>query len=631
VDGRPPVILGLIWTIILYFQIEENTKHIGDYQSQSASFGSDSRRRSSGWKVGARNALLQWCKEVITPKFGIHVDNFGASWRDGRAFVALISALNPDLFVKLEDFEGLLTLHALQGKSNQSRLKIAFLIAEKEFGIYPLLDPEDVDVSNPDEKSIMTYVAQFLNKFSSKETKITRSTTLEHQETSEKKNDRCASVAYTSSKLVQPLPKRPSSSKSHQSNLPLSSKIEQLRAWLTTTNQFFESINLKKEQRRLSYVDYQQFKKELEAQQTLYAHLKSQHEIQDMKQDSLWKDIDTNWQRVETQLRHLQWILDTALPGELGIIGEWVNQGEAFLTSDDEPVQFNEDSAALLNQKIDDHKQFFENYERTMEQLRQWTSKAGPDVPSEQLQSLVKRLHLIGPKACKRGFHLKFLEHKCCILAFLNLTENKLRLWTRKCGPEDNVLHVLNQYKAFVSKNKIFQEFHKAFLEFKDVSEDYKNNANIAVHERTEIDKFIEDVSQKWSAISTELQHVQAHLNEVLSNWQQWNSSYAAMENYLNEAFDRFEGDEAQIQHFLEDLDQWKMHYSMLQTTSSFLMSACDENIASNLQQKMAVIHCNWSYLLQYAEKYGSDTLNRATFDDNLSNWKHGLLKPIIL
>ena len=75
------------------------------------------------------------------------------------------------MFVKLEDFEGLLTLHALQGKSNQSRLKIAFLIAEKEFGIYPLLDPEDVDVSNPDEKSIMTYVAQFLNKFSSKVSK----------------------------------------------------------------------------------------------------------------------------------------------------------------------------------------------------------------------------------------------------------------------------------------------------------------------------------------------------------------------------------------------------------------------------------------------------------------------------
>ena len=40
----------------------------------------------------------------------------------------------------------------------------------------------------------------------------------------------------------------------------------------------------------------------------------------------LWKDIlDTNWECVETQLRHLQWILDTAscaIAGELGIIGE---------------------------------------------------------------------------------------------------------------------------------------------------------------------------------------------------------------------------------------------------------------------------------------------------------------------
>jgi len=56
-------------------------------------------------------------------------------------------------------------------------------------------------------------------------------------------------------------------------------------------------------------------------------------------------------------------------------------------------------------------------------------------------------------------------------------------------------------------------------------------------------------------------------------------------------------------------------------------MNACDENIASNLQQKMAVIHCNWSYLLQYAEKYGSDTLNRATFDEELKQLENWLTK----
>ena len=78
----------------------------------------------------------------------------------------------------------------------------------------------------------------------------------------------------------------------------MASKTEQLRAWLTTTNQFFESINLKKDQRRLSYTDYLQFKKELEAQEPLYSELKSQHEEKNLGSEIIhsWKDIDTNWQ-----------------------------------------------------------------------------------------------------------------------------------------------------------------------------------------------------------------------------------------------------------------------------------------------------------------------------------------------
>lgn len=88
---------------------------------------------------------------------GIEVRDFGASWRDGVAFLALIDAIKANL-INLADMRKAST-------SNKQRLETAFNVAENNLGIARLLDAEDVDVEKPDEKSIMTYVAQFLHKY----------------------------------------------------------------------------------------------------------------------------------------------------------------------------------------------------------------------------------------------------------------------------------------------------------------------------------------------------------------------------------------------------------------------------------------------------------------------------------
>ncbi|CAL4137964.1 unnamed protein product, partial [Meganyctiphanes norvegica] len=176
VDGRPSIVLGLIWTIILFYQIEENTRQIEqlgrvmDADRCDSPFTGDSgggisrdrppsvtRRTQAAekWKMGAKKALLEWVRHVITKRFGIIVNDFGTSWRDGNAFLAIIHCINPRL----------VNLQAMTGASNKARLDEAFRIAEQELGIAHLLDSEDVDVNKPDEKSIMCYVAQFLNKY----------------------------------------------------------------------------------------------------------------------------------------------------------------------------------------------------------------------------------------------------------------------------------------------------------------------------------------------------------------------------------------------------------------------------------------------------------------------------------
>lgn len=65
------------------------------------------------------------------------------------------------------------------------------------------------------------------------------------------------------------------------------------------------------------------------------------------------------------------------------------------------------------------------------------------------------------------------------MIAFLHLTENKLRAWTVKYGREEKVQQLLEQYRNFVSRNRIFQEFNKAYQDMQQVVEEYKSEGKV--------------------------------------------------------------------------------------------------------------------------------------------------------
>lgn len=131
VDKNLLLTLGLTWTIINKFQIE-------DISVEEAT---------------ARDALLLWSKKNTQGYEGVNVKNFTDSWNDGLAFSALINKFRPDVL-------------EFQKKEPLENTKEAFEACNK-LGLYVYLDPEDVVTPSPDEKSIVTQVAEYFHFFAS--------------------------------------------------------------------------------------------------------------------------------------------------------------------------------------------------------------------------------------------------------------------------------------------------------------------------------------------------------------------------------------------------------------------------------------------------------------------------------
>ncbi|XP_060798780.1 microtubule-actin cross-linking factor 1 isoform X5 [Neoarius graeffei] len=135
-DGNPKLTLGLIWTIILHFQISEI------YVSGESG------------DLTAKEKLLLWTQKATEGYPGIRCVNFSSSWSDGRMFNALLHRYRPDL----------IDMELVARQSNRDNLEQAFEIAES-LGVTRLLDAEDVDVPSPDEKSVITYVSSIYDAF----------------------------------------------------------------------------------------------------------------------------------------------------------------------------------------------------------------------------------------------------------------------------------------------------------------------------------------------------------------------------------------------------------------------------------------------------------------------------------
>jgi len=125
-------------------------------QLDSASEGGGKKVTIDRSPSSIKQMLLDWCARQVRDYDNVKISNFSSSWNDGMAFCALIHRFYPRCF----DFK------KLNPKARKANFKLAFTVAEKEGGIAPLLDVEDmVRMKNPDWKCVFTYVQMYYRRF----------------------------------------------------------------------------------------------------------------------------------------------------------------------------------------------------------------------------------------------------------------------------------------------------------------------------------------------------------------------------------------------------------------------------------------------------------------------------------
>ncbi|KAF1431238.1 Nesprin-2, partial [Spheniscus magellanicus] len=405
IEGKPSIVLGLIWTIIFHFHIEELARTLActynqpsldcssavDCSPKASRSAKKSAKIKERWKISATKALLLWAKEQCSLHGSINVTDFKSSWRSGLPFLAIIQTLRP----------GLVDLEKAKARSNKENLKEAFRIAELELNIPRLLEPEDVDIMNPDEKSIMTYVAQFLQ--------YSRNLPESEEDMQEKVREAMSWSAAQEKKLAKLL--------IDTENETYYQKYKEMMSFIEAFNQgknpFLPVLSSKRSEAELS-----------EGQ----------------------KQMREEWDKLISQINEWKVKLDQMLPSPLDSIEAWLQEVEHLQAEDLPDLQDPFKAIFVFREIIVMFKGLmdcFDSHLDTLQSFKNEDEKNMPLVLPEKLEEMKRRL-FSNIRFTNSNTFLEYHYGLCSAIA--NEVMLKLNIWDMKYGTKESVESLLENW-----------------------------------------------------------------------------------------------------------------------------------------------------------------------------------------
>eukprot|EP00064_Thunnus_orientalis_P017569 superscaffoldBa00003775_g17653 len=583
-DGKPSIILGLIWTIILQYHIEELASSLSFSSRQSsmeslASLDSrstlSSRSASSSptpprgsplhtrFRVSAKKALMLWVREQCH-KAGcsINVKDFKASWRSGVVFLAILYALRSDL----------VDLSKARTRSNRQNLEEAFRIAEQELKIPRLLDPADVDVRDPDEKSIMTYVAQFLQY--SRDQPVLEE---EMQVTPDRK------AQEVTCWLVQ-------------------AYDELLEGWDSTEGESYSE----------RYSVFQTFLVSFnEQRRPIMPLLTAMRRTSKLSEEQ--RALREAWDTLTEKLREYRIELDMSLPAPLDTVARWLLRAEGVLTEEQGDPQDHGRAADEAREKQELLKVCLEEMPqqlKTFQAFQNLDEYGNMLVPTDKMDELKRRFTSVRVTAKYHGIKLEYREQRHTVLDLLGQIRTKLRVWKRPYISPEAVRVLLQEWHELVNTQELPSMLDAALHKLKQDSEKYSSKSALAADYR-HVSQQVKQLQEDTATVLEEVTAAKSSMGRVLSTWDSYSDCLSSMQAWMEQgSATHSHGHRPEVTS--ESLAEWGSRQAHLNEMGNFLMESTDPQTSRSLAEELRRLNMQWA---EFVKRHTFDSVAEPSAD----------------
>ncbi|XP_043997936.1 nesprin-2-like isoform X3 [Gambusia affinis] len=594
IDGKPSIILGLIWTIILQYHIEELACCLSFDSRQSsmeslASLDSrsmlSSRSASSSpvppkgsplhsrFRVSAKKALLLWVREQChRAGCSVSIKDFKASWRSGVVFLAILNALRPNL----------INLSKARTRSNKQNLEEAFHVAETELRIPRLLNPNDVDVRDPDEKSIMTYVAQFLQ--------YSRDVTAQEDEI------QYLTPLESPSPINVPVHYTPAISDSPLQQVTPDCNAQEVTCWLVQAfDELLEGWNSTEgESYSERYHVFQTFLVSFnEQRRPIMPLLTAMRRTPNISQDQ--RSLREAWDCLSEKLREYKVELDRNLPAPLDTVAGWLLRTEGALAEEQGDSQDHDSAADEAREKQELLKICLEEMPQ---QLKIFQSFQNLDdignmmVPSDKIEELKRRFTNVRVTAKYHGIKLEYREYRHTVLDLLGQITTKLCISKRLFVSPEAVTVLLQEWDE-MNKQELPSLLEAALCKLKQISEKYSSKSALAP-DYHHVSQQVKQLEENTAVVLEEVSSAKILIGRILSAWNSYIDCLSSLQAWLEQS-SAMHNQGRILMVTSESMSEWGSRHAHLNELANFLIESTDPQTSRGLAEELWKLNKHWA------------------------------------